>query len=82
MFCPDGQRFLMNTVIKEAAPPITVIPELDVSSCGDNPGEARNNIQDAIRGFLGASEEMGALEEILEEGGYRLEGDPESRGRL
>jgi predicted RNase H-like HicB family nuclease len=54
---------------------VAYVPELDVSSCGDTPQEARKNIQDAVRGFLKTTEEMGTLKDVLEESGYRLEGD-------
>ena len=49
---------------------IAYVPELDLSSCGDTPEEARRNIRDAIEGFLETSEEMGTLGEILEEAGF------------
>jgi predicted RNase H-like HicB family nuclease len=48
-------------------------PELDVSSCGATETEARRNIQDAVKGFLETSGDMGTLNEVLEESGYRLE---------
>jgi predicted RNase H-like HicB family nuclease len=51
------------------------VPELDVSSCGDTTDDARRNIQDAVRGFLETSEEMGTLTDILEEAGYLRKGD-------
>lgn len=51
------------------------VPGLDVSSCGESAEKARCNIQDAVRGFLETSEEMGTLAEILEEAGYRRDGD-------
>lgn len=51
------------------------VPGLDVSSCGDTTEAARRNIQDAVRGFLETSDEMGTLTEILEEAGYRRDGD-------
>jgi predicted RNase H-like HicB family nuclease len=51
------------------------VPELDVSSCGATTGDARRSIQDAVRGFLETSEQMGTLADILEEAGYRREGD-------
>jgi hypothetical protein len=50
-------------------------PELDVSSCGETADEARSRIKEAVHSFLEASEEMGALAEILQEAGYRREGD-------
>ncbi len=54
---------------------VAYVPALDVSSCGATDEEARRNIRDAVRGFLAASADMGALAEILEEAGYRQDGD-------
>ena len=51
---------------------IAYVPELDLSSCGNTPEEARRNIHDAIEGFLETSQELGTLEEILEEAGFQL----------
>lgn len=62
-------------VFKEGDVFIAYVPELDVSSCGDTAEAARKNIQDAVRGFLETTEEMGTFQEILEEAGYRLEGE-------
>jgi predicted RNase H-like HicB family nuclease len=43
---------------------------LDVSSCGHNLEEAKRNIHDAVEGFLESCEQMGTLEEVLEESGF------------
>lgn len=48
---------------------------LDVSSCGHDLEEARRNIRDAIAGFVVACEKMGTLQEVLEESGFKQEGD-------
>jgi predicted RNase H-like HicB family nuclease len=48
---------------------------LDVSSCGRDLEEARRNIRDAVAGFIEACEEMGTLEEVLEESGFVKQGD-------
>ncbi|MGI8784531.1 MAG: type II toxin-antitoxin system HicB family antitoxin [Acidobacteriota bacterium] len=53
---------------------VAYVPELDVSSCGAIAEAARRNIRDAVLGFLETSEEMGTLDVILEEAGYRREG--------
>ena len=47
------------------------VPELDVSTCGDTAESARTNIKDAVRAFLEAAEEIGTLNDVLEEAGYR-----------
>ena len=54
-------------VFKEGGTYVAYVPELDVSSCGATDEEARRNIKDAVLGFLETSEEMGTLQEILEE---------------
>jgi hypothetical protein len=51
------------------------VPELDLSSCGATSYEARKNIRDAVQGFLETSADMGSLDWVLEEAGYRKEGD-------
>lgn len=48
---------------------------LDVSSCGHDMEEARRNIRDAIEGFIEACEEIGTLEEVLEESGFVKQGN-------
>jgi predicted RNase H-like HicB family nuclease len=62
--------FTVHT-FKEGATYVAHAPELDVSSCGDTDEEARKNIQDAVRGFLETSAEIGTLEEVLLEAGYQ-----------
>ena len=47
---------------------------LDVSSCGHDLQEARRNIRDAVAGFIETCEEMGTLEENLEESAFATEG--------
>ena len=62
-------------IFKEGDTFVAHVPELDVSSCGDTAEQARHNIADAVRGFLETSEQMGTLDEILQEAGYRREGE-------
>ena len=62
-------------VFKEGEVYVAYVPELDVSSCGDTPEEARKNIQEAAQAFLETSQEMGNLNQLLEEAGYELEGE-------
>jgi predicted RNase H-like HicB family nuclease len=70
------QEFSFDThIFKEGDAYVAYVPALDISSCGDTDEEARRNIRDAVRGFLATSADMGTLSEILEEAGYRLEGD-------
>ncbi len=60
---------------KEGNSYVAYVPELDVSSCGATPEEARKNIRDAVQAFLDTSTEMGTLEEILQEAGYTQQKD-------
>jgi predicted RNase H-like HicB family nuclease len=43
---------------------------LDVSSCGHDLQEARRNIRDAVAGFIETCEEIGTLDEVVEESGF------------
>jgi len=55
---------------KEGATYVAYVPELDVSSCGVTSDEARQNIREAVQGFVEASAARGTLTEILKEAGY------------
>ncbi len=44
---------------------------LDVSSFGPTPDAARQAVDEAVRGFVATCADMGTLEEVLEESGYR-----------
>lgn len=48
---------------------------LDVSSCGRDLCEARRNIHDAVAGFVETCDEMGTLDEVLEESGFVRDGE-------
>jgi predicted RNase H-like HicB family nuclease len=61
-------------IFKEGEAYVAYVPSLDVSSCGSTDEEARRNIRDAVRGFLASSSDLGTLNEILEEAGYRPDG--------
>ena len=62
-------------IFKEGDTYVAHVPALDLSSCGATDEEARRNIRDAVRGFLGASADTGTLDEILREAGYQQDGD-------
>jgi len=57
-----------NAIVAHAWP-------LDVASAGDSEEHALRMLDEAVRGFLEATREMGTLGDILAESGYRLEGD-------
>lgn len=50
-------------------------PHLTVSSCGEDLAGARRALQEAVEACVETCEEMGTLEEVLEEAGFRREGD-------
>lgn len=50
---------------------------LNVASSGATPDDARRAVDEAVRGFLATCADMGTLDEVLEEAGYRRD---ETRG--
>jgi predicted RNase H-like HicB family nuclease len=62
-------------IFREGGAYVAHTPELDVASCGDTTEEARRNIRDAVQGFLEAADAQGTLAEVLEDAGYRKDGD-------
>jgi predicted RNase H-like HicB family nuclease len=48
---------------------------LDVATSGDSEEHALRMLDEAVRGFLEATRDMGTLDDILEELGYQLQGD-------
>lgn len=64
-------RVLFNVQIwRERKMYVAYVPELDVSSCGKTPEEARKNIDEAAELFLEEAKKMGTLVEILQEAGF------------
>jgi len=55
---------------KEGEAVVAYCPELDVSSCGIDIGQARTNLKTAVRLFVEEAQKMGTLEDILEESGF------------
>jgi predicted RNase H-like HicB family nuclease len=54
---------------------VGLVPDLNVSSFGDNLKEARVSLNEALTLFLEECERMGTLEEVLEESGYQKQSD-------
>jgi predicted RNase H-like HicB family nuclease len=79
----ENLRFTVR-IFKEGPTFVAHVPELDISSCGDTETAARNNIREAVSGFVETAQQMGTLKGILEEAGYRFENghgyEPESFG--
>jgi len=57
-------------VWKEGKMYVSHAKELDVSSCGRTIKEAKKNLVCAVECFLETAEEMGTLDQILEEAGF------------
>ena len=59
-------------LIREGDTIVAYCPELDVSSCGATPEQARNNLRTAVRLFMEEAARIGTLADILSEAGYDL----------
>ena len=46
---------------------VAICPDLDVSSYGETENEARISLREAVEAFLEECENMGTLEEVLDE---------------
>ncbi len=58
-------------VLEEDETYVAYCPELDVSSCGNSINHAKEMLKTAVRLFVEEAEEMGTLEDILEESRYK-----------
>lgn len=54
---------------------VALCPELNVSSFGEDVEDAERSLKEAVWAFAEACEEMGTLEEVLEEAGFLKEKD-------
>jgi len=54
---------------------VGLAPELDVSSFGESLDEAKLSLKEAVEAFLEECEEMGTLDEVLQEAGFYWQGD-------
>jgi predicted RNase H-like HicB family nuclease len=62
-------------IFKESEQYVGLCPELNVSSFGDTEEEAEKSIKEAISLFIEECNNMGTLEQVLEEAGYKLNGN-------
>jgi len=62
-------------IFKEGDIYVALTPELNVSSFGETIEEAQKSIKEAIEAFIEECQEMGTLEEVLEEAGFLKIGD-------
>jgi hypothetical protein len=61
-------------VWKEGPAHVAYTPELDISSCGKTPGQAKSRLRDAVSLFIEEAACRGTLGEILEEAGFERKG--------
>ena len=66
-----------TVLIRERGTFVAWTPQLDVSSCGESPDKARQNLKTAVRLFVEEAEQKGTLTEILEEAGYMQADQPD-----
>ncbi len=57
-------------IFKEDDVYVALAPELNVSSFGETIDEAKASLKEAIEAFVEACEQMGTLDEVLEESGF------------
>ena len=69
-----------SVVWKEGKAFVAYCPELDVSSCGDTVPEAKRMLKEAVTLFLEEARNMGTLEQILEEAGYKPKEEDKTAG--
>ena len=58
------------SIFKEGDVYVALSPELNVSSFGDTTEDAKGYLEEAIEAFVEECQEMGTLEEVLEESGF------------
>ncbi|MEW6557171.1 MAG: type II toxin-antitoxin system HicB family antitoxin [Elusimicrobiota bacterium] len=66
----SGKIIVKAEVFKEGDQYVGVCPELNVSSFGDTPEEAKKSLSEAVSLFLEECQEMGTLVEVLKEAGF------------
>ena len=55
------------------APWVSYNPEFKVASCGPTPQKAEANLKEAIKGVLETCEDIGTLEDVMQEAGFLVE---------
>ncbi len=70
-------------VFKEGDVYVALSPELNVSSFGETIDDAKKSFKEALEAFIEECQEMGTLEEVLEESGFsKINNSWESRKPL
>ena len=62
--------FARVEIFKEGDASVALSPDLNVSSFGETPEEAKLSIKEAIEAFVEECERMGTLEDVMEESGF------------
>jgi len=57
-------------IFKEGDVYVALSPELNVSSFGETIDDAKKSFREALEAFIEECQEMGTLEEVLEESGF------------
>lgn len=70
MACMKKMLTFTTQVFREGKQYVSFNPELEVASCGNTPQEAKDNLREAIRGFILVAAKHGTLASILEQAGY------------
>ena len=60
-------------IFKEDDQYVAIAPELNVSSFGDNPDEAKSSLAEAVGLFLEECKRMGTLEDVLTESRFKFD---------
>ena len=62
--------FVRIEIFKEGDIYVALSPELNVSSFGETIEDAKKSFKEAIEAFIEECQEMGTLEDVLEESGF------------
>jgi hypothetical protein len=57
-------------IFKEGGEYVSLCSDLNISSYGSTIKEAKNSLIEAVEAFIETCEEIGSLNEVLEEGGF------------
>lgn len=71
-----NEILLQVNILKEGSQYVAHSPALDLSSCGKTEAEAQRNLQNAVTLFFEELREMGTLDEVLLELGWRRADTP------
>jgi hypothetical protein len=72
---------LTEEIWREGNMYVSYCPELDISSCGENVQQAKNNLMESILINIEETKKLGALEKFIEECGLEKSADGTFRVR-